>query len=236
MHTSNILFDFLSDDVEIDASDANVKDFSVQPVDIQVIRPFVETWHYSQNVNGLRVSQCFSLTWNGKIIGAMIFGQVAMANAWKPYGDSDDDVVELRRLCCIDKTPKCTESYFIGKALRWMKRHTSFQCVISYADAFHDHRGIIYQATNFLYLGQTSKGRVIMHEGRQYHDKSIRAFYTNRFGERKLKPFAQRVKDALEAGIAYYVDTPGKHIYLYPLTKTARKRFVTQAVTPDKLA
>lgn len=221
---TSLLFDFLSE-AEIDASDANVKEFDVKPVEIQAIRQFVEQWHYSHNVNGLRVAQCFALTWNDSIIGAMIFGQVGMANAWKPYGDCEDDVVELRRLCCIDNTPKCTESYFIGKALRWMKQHTSFEVVVSYADAFHDHRGVIYQATNFLYLGQTSKGKVIMYDGRQYHDKTIRTTYTNKFGETKLKPFAQRVKDALDSGAAHYVNTPGKHIYVYPLTKKARKRF-----------
>ena len=214
----------------LDFRDRSVTDFDVQPVPIQRISAFVEEWHYSSNVNGLRIAQCFGLFCDGILIGAMIYGKVGMANAWKPYGDKEEDVVELRRLCCVDNTPKCTESYFIGKTLKWMKQNTQYQTVVSYADAFHDHSGTIYQATNFLYLGTSSKGKVIMHNGRQYHDKTIRTKYTNKYGETKLKPFAQRVKDALDTGEAYYVDTPGKHIYVYPLQRRMRKRFMPKVV------
>ena len=222
--------DLLWDEPVLDCRDRVVTDFEVLPVPIQRIASFVEQWHYSSNVNGLRIAQCFGLFCDGELIGAMIYGQVGMANAWKPYGDSEDDVVELRRLCCIDNTPRCTESYFIGKTLKWMKQNTQYQTVVSYADAFHEHSGIIYQATNFLYLGKTAKGRVIMHNGRQYHDKPIRTYYTNKHGVKALKPFAQRVKDALESGEAEYVNTPGKHIYVYPLQKRMRKRFLPKVV------
>jgi len=39
---------------------------------------------------------------------------------------------------------------------------------------------------------------------------------------KKLKPFAQRVKDALEDGRAKYVNTPGKHIYVFRLKKVKK--------------
>ena len=42
----------------------------------------------------------------------------------------------------------------------------------------------------------------------------------NRFLEKyknKLKPFAQKLRDALESGDAHYVNTPGKHIYTFRL-------------------
>ena len=135
-----------------------------------------------------------------------------MANTWKKYGETETDVIELRRLCCIDNTPKCTESYFIGKTQRWLKKNTNHKIIVSYADAHYNHTGIIYRATNFQYEGLTSKGRVIDYDGRTYHDKAIRTKYKG-----KLKPFAQRLKQALESGDAKYVSTPGKHIYTFKL-------------------
>ena len=51
----------------------------------------------------------------------MMYGQIAMANVWKKYVSKEKDLIELRRLCCIDNTPKNTESYFIGFTLRWLK-------------------------------------------------------------------------------------------------------------------
>ena len=86
-----------------------VRNFIVKPCEIQDIREFVETWHDSGNVNGLRVAQCFALYNDEELIGGMIYGALGMANAWKKYGETEADVVELRRLCCIDDTPKNTE-------------------------------------------------------------------------------------------------------------------------------
>jgi hypothetical protein len=58
----------------------------------------------------------------------------------------------------------------------------------------------------------TSKGKVIMWNGKKYHDKTIRTKYNGR-----LKPFAQRVKDALDSGEAHYVEQVPKVIYLLNL-------------------
>lgn len=152
------------------------------------------------------------LTYKGEIIGGMIYGALAMANAWKKYAAEIGDVIELRRLCCIDDTPKNTESYFIGKTLRWLKRNTEIKTVVSYADPEYGHSGVIYRASNFQHIGMTSKGKVIMWEGRKYHDKAIRTKYKG-----ELKPFAKRIKEALENGEAEYKKTEGKHIYIYKL-------------------
>lgn len=202
----------------IDCRNAKVKDFIVKPTTIQYVRDFVETWHYSNNVNGLRISHVFGLFYQDQLIGAMIYGPLGMANTWKKYVNAENEIVELRRLCCIDDTPKNTESYFIGKTLRWLKKNTDYKMVISYADTFHNHAGIIYRASNFEYHGLTAKGRVIDHQGKIYHDKCIRTYHVDTQGNKRLKPFAQKVKDALETGEAKYIETPGKHIYIYSLT------------------
>lgn len=190
-----------------------VKDFKFEIATFQEVRPFIEKWHYSHNVNGIRYDYCFKLMHQGEMIGAMIFGRIAMANVWKRYGEKESDVIELRRLCCIDDTPKNTESYFIGHALRWLKKNTDIKVVVSYADKDYGHKGIIYKATNFKKVGETAKGRIIIYNGKRYHDKAIRT--KDRHG--KLKPFAIRLREALESGEAYYKRSLGKHIYIYQL-------------------
>jgi len=176
------------------------------------IRDFIEQHHYSTSINGVRSTYCFKLERDGELIGAMLYGQLAMANAYKKYADEELDVIELRRLVLIDDTPRNAESYFIGYTLRWLKKNTDVKKVVSYADPNYGHQGVIYQATNFQKVGMTSKGKVIMWDGKKYHDKTIRTKYNG-----KLKPFAQRVKDALESGEAYYVEQVPKVIYLLNL-------------------
>lgn len=198
----------------LDYSDRQVKEFVIIPTTLDKIREFIQEWHYTKSVNGLQVSNCFGMYCDGNLIGAMIFGKLSMRNTWKRYATSESDVVELKRLCCIDNTPKNTESRFIGWCIRWMKSNTKYKTIVSYADSYHNHTGVIYRATNFKYHGTTSKGRLIQHMGKTFHDKTIRNKHNG-----ELKPYAKLLVEALKSGEAFYVETPGKHIYTYDLIR-----------------
>ena len=198
----------------------SVREYYVELCERKDIVKFIEHWHYSKNVNGLTTDYCFKLMdADDNMIGAMIYGKIAMANVWKKYADIETDLIELKRLCCIDNTLKNTESFFIGNTLRWLKKNTKIKTVISYADTTYSHEGTIYKATNFVHCGMTSKGRVIIYKGKRYHDKTIRTKYNG-----NLKPFAIKIKQALDNGVAEYVKTLGKHIYLYGLRGSVAKK------------
>ena len=83
-----------------------VREFTVSICNRDEIRDFIENWHYSKSINGVKSDYCFKLIHGNKIIGACIYGKLAMANVWKKYVDDENDILELRRLCCIDDTPK----------------------------------------------------------------------------------------------------------------------------------
>ena len=98
----------------------SVKDkYYVKLVERKQIRDFIETYHYSQNINGTIADYCFALydKYTDEMVGAMFYGRMAMANQYKKYGERDE-VTELRRLVLIDDTPKNTESVFIGYTLK----------------------------------------------------------------------------------------------------------------------
>ncbi len=183
------------------------------------IKDFIEKHHYSKSINGCISDYCFMLLDGSKMIGACFFGRMAMAGQWKKYTDNPDEITELRRLCCVDNTKKNTESFFISKCLKWLKLNTKINIVISYADPYYSHTGVIYRACSFKYLGQSSRGRFIMWNGKKYHDKTIRTKYKG-----VLKPFAKKVKDALDKKEAYYVQSDGKHIYLKNIVRKRKSR------------
>lgn len=190
-----------------------VRYFYIKSVHRSEVKDFIEKHHYSKSINGVMWSYCFNLyTQDHILIGSMLYGKMAMAGQYKKYGDTQDDVIELRRLCCIDETPKNTESRFIGLTLRWLKKNTAIKTVISYADPNYGHSGIIYKASNFKMIGESASGRVIIFNGKKYHDKTIRTKYKG-----ILKPFAQKVKNAIENGEAEYKKQVGKIIYRYDL-------------------
>lgn len=192
----------------------SVKDFEIAPASRSEVRDFIEEHHYSGNINGCIADYCFTLKDGGRLIGALFYGRMAMANQWRRFSESEEGVIELRRLVCIDETPKNTESYFIGRTLRWLKRNTNIHTVVSYADTEFGHTGVVYKASNFECLGLSKGAKVIMYQGRRYHDKTIRTKYKG-----ALKPFAVKIKHALEDGSAFYKDTAGKLTYVFELRR-----------------
>lgn len=189
------------------------KDWIVKRVSRKEITNFIETYHYSKSINGCISDFCYALyNEKNKMIGAMFFGRMAMHNQYKRFSDDANKVLELRRLCCIDDTPKNTESFFIGKALKLLKKDWGKGIIVSYADKEYGHTGTIYKATNFKMIGEIKGAKVISYKKKLYHDKTIRTKYKN-----KLKPFAEKIKKALETGEAFYKKTAGKYTYIYNL-------------------
>jgi hypothetical protein len=183
----------------------------VKRVERSDVKDFIETHHYSKSINGCIADYCYALYHRDEMKGAMFYGRFAMVNQWMKYGECKEDVIELRRLCCIDDTPKNTESFFIGASLRLLKKDWGGKTVVSYADTEYGHEGIIYKATNFEKVGITKYDKVIIHDGKRYHDKTIRT----KDAHGNLKPFAQTIKNALEEGTAHFHKTKGKNVYVY---------------------
>ncbi len=202
-----------------------VTDYIVEPVDRKVIQSFIHKWHYSHDTNGIQQRQCFALYDDNKIIGAIIYAIPSMPNTAKKYNpDNPDRCWELRRLCCIDDTPTNTESFFIGKTLRWLKQNTDAEVIISYSDLHQGHEGTIYKASNFINIGQSPASRVLMVDGKEFHGRSM---------NNKHRPYGRALKRRWEAKKAgkkddniYYVDRKPKNIYVYYLNKKVKKKLL----------
>ena len=205
-----------------------VSNFTIEPVDRKVIQSFIHKWHYSHDTNGIQQRQCFALYDEDKIIGAIIYAIPSMPNTAKKYNpDNPDRCWELRRLCCIDDTPTNTESYFIGQTLRWLRRNTDTEVIVSYADLEQGHEGVIYKASNFHYLGQSGGGQVLMVDGKKYHARSL---------NQKEKPYGRALKRRWDnkgghkfwesEQDMYFVKTKPKNIYVYYLNKKIKKKYL----------
>lgn len=193
--------------------------FEVRLVTRNEVKNFIETYHYSHNINGCITDYCFALYDEDRMVGALFYGRMAMANQWRKFSDKEENVIELRRLVCIDDTPKNTESFFIGSTLRMLSQvWRKDGIVVSYADKEYGHLGTIYRASNFTLGDEILGAKVIVHNGKQYHDKAIRTKYKGR-----LKPFAARLNEALLSGEASYKKTLGKFTFIYYLDKRVRK-------------
>jgi len=200
-----------------------VTDFTVELVQRRAITKFIEKHHYSHNMNGIQSYYHFGLYRDGKfglpeMIGAMLYAMPSMpatANKYNPI--NPDKCYELRRLVCIDDTPKNTESYFIGQTFKWLKQNTDMEVIVSFADAEYGHTGVIYKATNFEYLGTTASGRKLIVDGKEYHSRSL---------NQNKRPYGRELKRRYDEGDEniYWKHTKPKHIYVYYFGNKIKKQ------------
>ena len=100
--------------------------------------------------------------------GVALFGTGASPQIGKQYNLKQGQVIEFVRMALNGKQSKTSE--VLAKAIRLVKRDLPLvKLIVSYADQEQGHNGIIYQATNWYYLGEVKSPPII--EGK--HNKSM---------------------------------------------------------------
>lgn len=179
------------------------------------IRDFIETHHYSKNVNGVKVSHCFRVDFQNRLIGAVLFGCMS-TTAWKKFGSTEREILELRRLVLLDEAERNSESRVVGFTLRWIKRNDpKIRTIVSYADPAYGHTGVIYKASNFKYIGISAKDKYFRDpsNGKTYHSRALRT----KGDSGDYKPFVKVLRDKLFFGFLEPIELPGKHCYIFKL-------------------
>ena len=182
-----------------------VRDFTIQNISFSECKAFCAEWHYSGSCPPGKYY--FGLFRAAKLIGVMCYGFPAMRHQKTCYNAD----IELRRLCCIDDTPKNTESFFIGGTLRQLKK-LGVRRVLSLADPNHGHQGIIYKASNFTLLGEEQGGgsRDIFIDGVKMHSRTAYAKY-GASGKKRLSELLPDSKIEVK-------NKKRKLVYLYDLS------------------
>ena len=166
----------------------------------------IETIHYSKTARSQLQVHVFTLNKEGKEVGVAIFGMPICRHY-------DIDTLELRRFVCLEELPKNTESFFLGKCLRWIEKNDKeIVRVITYADPNQGHSGVIYKATNFMEDGEELSGnpRIVKMGNKTIH---IRQLYQKHNGE--YAPDAKRYQAAVRSGLAKIVKQKKKLRFTY---------------------
>jgi len=132
----------------------SAKVYEVRFIDSKETYAWLLNKHYAKRIPS--ISYSFGLFDSVELKGVLTIGKPASPNLcigicgikYKDY------VYELNRLCVSDGLPKNTLSYFVSKCLKKIKEN---MIIVSYADNGMGHHGYIYQATNWIYTGQTKE-------------------------------------------------------------------------------
>lgn len=182
------------------------KECTVSECKFKNIRVIFEQFHYKGGHMGGGISWCLAMyAPSGLLVGGAVMGKPR--HEFK-YGV---DVIEIRRMALLDDCPRNSESYFLGKIIRFLKSK-GIKKVLSYADASVGHNGTIYKAANFKLIGKTSPSKHIFWKGKRYHPRSLTI----------ERPYSYELREAIKSGEAKLETGLPKLIYIYEIHKNIK--------------
>lgn len=210
-----------------------------------------------------RPTHRFIATYKGHLAGVVV---MATPNAFSNLLGPNNKHLEklISRGACISWSPKNLASSLIMYAIRYMVKNTEFRFFTAYSDTEARELGTIYQACNFIYLGQSSGARHTYVDPDNENTFSDRLFRKTSFIKRKAQELdinwqahwhkgdkifwgnipseiIQRIKTSIKEyqKSCERRSVPYKHKYLYILgsTKTETKKLKNLfiQINPDKI-
>lgn len=194
----------------------------VAPITPTAARYAVEHWHYSRRMP-VGAGQAYGVWEHDRYIGCVLFGRGASPHLGTRYGLSPYEVVELTRVALRGHETPVSRVVMLAVA-RLRASSPKLRLIISFADPYHGHRGGIYQAMNWTYLGTSDPAKRYRHRatGELLHQRVVTTSgVVRQFG---------RVTRAVRPEETDVVHVPGKHRYALPLDRGMRRRLL-----PDSL-
>jgi hypothetical protein len=178
-------------------------------------------FHYAKAVPTYSIG--YSVFENNIWCGVILFGGGASVNMPAKFNLRNGQYLELNRMALNGK--QSSTSKVLSIAIKLIKKECpTVRMLFSYADKGQEHKGIIYQATNWYYIENIeSSGTEYLLNGIWKHDRGRYNWGVD------FKKLPKRKK-------------AGKHKYIYPLDKTLillckslSKPYPKQAVEVHKL-
>lgn len=195
-----------------------MEDYEVKVIPCKLGKEYIIKNHYSHGCHNAP-SPCVGLFRGDSLIGVCAFACPCSENVRSSvFGvEYKNSVTELHRLHILDVTPKNTESWFISRALKLLKKvKPHINAVISFSDTTVGHQGTIYKATNAYRIGQTGSATF-------YVDKDGRLRHPRQNGVNITKDIARE-----KGWVPVKRSAKNRYLYLLPNDKRHLKNLKKQ--------
>jgi hypothetical protein len=173
-------------------------------------------WHYSKSIPVPPLVKV-GVWERDRFIGVVIFSRGASSNLMSPYGLTQSEGCELTRIALTKHDAPV--SRIVRLAVQFLKRNSpELRLIVSFADPQYGHNGGVYQAGNWVFVGNTASGKEYWHNGKRLHSRQV---------SEKGWNIQQGVKrKTVRPSECKIVSTLGKHRYLMPLDADMRARIM----------
>lgn len=196
--------------------------YRIEQIKLKQAKEYIIQNHYSKTCGNQGI--CYGLFDDTDLIGVIIFAMSASNTLQEQLlgRENKKRILELHRLHIKDCTPKNTESWFISRTLKLIKEYKpELIAIVTFSDPTEGHEGIVYKATNAIYLGKTTQSGISYRDTdgklrhRKNHDKTI------------------SISEAKELGWKVEKRLP-KHKFIYLLGNRREKRYWTKQLYSKK--
>lgn len=187
----------------------------------------VEHWHYSKSLPTPPLVKV-GVWEDGQYIGCVLFSRGANNNLGRPYGCTATQACELTRVALSQHSTHV--SRIVSLAIKFLRKNSpGLKLVVSFADPNQGHIGGIYQAGNWLYVGQTPPSQ-------KYVDKNGREWHQRQVSKSGIKPQYGELRRVAKIDDCKKIPQLGKHRYLMPLDAEMRAQILPLAKPYPKRA
>lgn len=183
------------------------EEYKIYPCTRNNIKPFLIDIHYAKRIPV--VMYAFGLYHKNELVGVITYGTPPSPTLCKGICGEEytHHVLELNRLC-LKYNRKNEASMLVMGSMKFLEKP---KIIVSFADTEQSHEGYVYQATNFLYTGVTTKRKEWREVGKNTHSRSITKMHT----------LEERIADPERF---YMKDRSSKHRYIYFLGDKRQKK------------
>ena len=194
-----------------------LQDLYIKEIERKEAIKFMSENHYSKSCPKV-IALSLGFYWEEKITTMIVFSIPASPTVLKAVANNshENNSWELSRLFSFDWCPKNIESYCIGQSIKYIKNnYPKIKYLISFADGNWGHHGYIYQATNWIFTGQSTPRRKFFIDGKQVHEKTL----VNRYGTSSVKKLKNIFKERLEISR----ENKGKYRYVFIISQNKKE-------------
>jgi hypothetical protein len=189
--------------------------YSVKSICSDQCKEWLLKKHYLHRMTSFTYS--FGLYKKNILVGVITFGNAVPLTMKKSlFGEKYMDLVyELNRLCTNDDLDKNANSFFIAESFKLLPKPL---IIVSYADKSVGHNGYIYQATNFIFTGESHTQLDWKLKGKEHiHSRTLMDEFA--FEQNRIQKLKEKYGDLL-----YQVRRESKYRYVYVLADKKIKK------------
>ena len=189
--------------------------YNVKSISKHLTKEWILKKHYLKRKVSFTYS--FGLYKNNTLSGILTYGNAIPITMKKSlFGEKYMDLVyELNRLCTNDDIDKNANSFFISQSFKLLPKPL---IIVSYADKSVGHNGYVYQASNFMFTGESHTQLDWRLKGKEHiHNRTLMDEFA--FQKDRIKKLKEKYGDLL-----YQVKRKPKYRYVYLIANKKHKR------------